>query len=385
MSYSLCSIHYMYTCDDTRKLWLLTHRSQVCSILLSRMYGFLRIARSDASGLDRREFIRCMPPRANPSDILPLTRNQERRPYRYKATQTPQRLLLDQSIQTTMGENDASPPQRMHTEDLQAIIASLQTFFSKENKETSGEVAPPAPPASSSAITFPPPVEPPSRDPANLLPPFTPPHTTNPSYGASSFPLALTFSDIPAATLLAVVTHNLRLGDLYKLDSRLSSYDLDPDDFTVASDGNLQKKKQKALNKDYPTPSSLLVPLDRYFRILTIHLAQSNRLACAAQYFWQYRLHLDICIATYEWVGVKNYHLRFFDHRVEQMRTGIYNSWGETDITLAGQYLYPYTKPAALTRTGKTSPDKPKKAFNPSTPCIKWNVGECPITPCPHK
>ena len=58
MSYSLCSIHYMYTCDDTRKLWLLTHRSQVCSIFLSRMYGFLRIARSDASGLDRREFIR---------------------------------------------------------------------------------------------------------------------------------------------------------------------------------------------------------------------------------------------------------------------------------------------------------------------------------------
>ena len=58
MSYSLCSIHYMYTCDDTRKLWLLTHCLQVCSIFLSCMYGFLRIARSDASGLDRREFIR---------------------------------------------------------------------------------------------------------------------------------------------------------------------------------------------------------------------------------------------------------------------------------------------------------------------------------------
>ncbi|KAJ7125401.1 hypothetical protein C8R44DRAFT_582610, partial [Mycena epipterygia] len=134
------------------------------------------------------------------------------------------------------------------------------------------------------------------------------------------------FPDIESACITAVITHELKASDLYKLDARIK--DSEPS-YSLSATGTFEMNVSR--HKSYKTLNSVLFPLHNYFAILTAHLPARS---ASPVYFYRYLTHLGTLATEYEWAAVFEYHTLFFNRRRGDMLAGLYDGWGTSDIGL---------------------------------------------------
>ncbi|KAF7378022.1 Integrase/recombinase xerD [Mycena sanguinolenta] len=219
---------------------------------------------------------------------------------------------------------------------------------------------------------------PPSNEPPPLVvtpqvaaPRFVPPIAALNSPAGASPSLRALFPDIEPACITAVITHDLKATDLYKLDIRVR--DAEP---TLQFNSSGVMELNVSRHKMYKNLSTVKVPLNVYFGILSSHFSARTN---ATAYFWRYATHLDLLAAEFEWAAVLEYHILFFNRRRTEMLAGSYEGWGQPDSHLLSIHVHPHRKP--VTTTTKAS----KKASTTSTePCRNFNAGKCD-SPCAWK
>ncbi|KAF9258555.1 hypothetical protein L218DRAFT_799353, partial [Marasmius fiardii PR-910] len=138
-----------------------------------------------------------------------------------------------------------------------------------------------------------------------------------------------------ASTLLEVTRHELRPMDLRKLDSKLCNKADDKGTLSTFS-------SQSSTTKDYPSLSSLIHPLNLYFRIL-IYFAfsggQVDLVAVLSMGLMEYIGHLHALNQRYEWSAVLRYHMDYHALRRREMMNGDYSGWGRPDSLLMTDHL----------------------------------------------
>ncbi|KAJ7723587.1 hypothetical protein B0H16DRAFT_1220086, partial [Mycena metata] len=144
------------------------------------------------------------------------------------------------------------------------------------------------------------------------------------------------FPDVEPVCITAVLTHELKAADLYKLDARIK--DLEPT-YSLSATGSFDVNN--TWHKAYKTLNSIIFPLHNYFAILTAHIPGQ---AAAPVYFYWYLTHLTTLAAEYEWAAVLEYHTLFFNRRCGDMLTGSYDNWGLSDLGLLSTHVYPHRK-----------------------------------------
>ncbi|KAJ3779732.1 hypothetical protein GGU10DRAFT_337764 [Lentinula aff. detonsa] len=161
-------------------------------------------------------------------------------------------------------------------------------------------------------------------------PPYTPPLTRNTAAGASSSLLSL-FPEVEAASITAIITHNFRASDLYKLDSRYR--DKTERQILSLKGETLELTTNDSAYRDYKSLNAIAIPLSTYFSILVSHAETSGKIA-----------------SEYEWSAVIAYHMAFFNKRRREMQEGDYSGWGKVDMELrSGHRLCP---PPSQTHAG---------------------------------
>ncbi|CAK5284822.1 unnamed protein product [Mycena citricolor] len=115
------------------------------------------------------------------------------------------------------------------------------------------------------------------------LPPLDSPAGAHPS-------LRSLFPDVEPAVILAVLSHELKAQDLYKLDARVNELDAT---FTLNASGVFERNV--AGHKQYATPATVIHPLHVYFSILAAHLSSGSAVPAdirmsASTYFHHYAL-----------------------------------------------------------------------------------------------
>ncbi|KAJ7753669.1 hypothetical protein DFH07DRAFT_744320 [Mycena maculata] len=205
-------------------------------------------------------------------------------------------------------------------------------------------------------------------------PQFTAPIAPVNSPAGASPSLRSLFPDIEPACITAVITHDLKAADLYKLDTRVK--DSEPT-YSLSSTGTFEMNVSR--HKAYKVLSSILFPLHTYFTILTAHLPART---AATVYFYRYLTHLATLASEYEWATVLEYHTLFVNRRRNDMLAGSYDGWGASDIGLLSSHVYPHRKQISLSPKGAGST---KKSPSPSSePCRNFNAGKCE-SPCAWK
>ncbi|KAJ7892379.1 hypothetical protein B0H13DRAFT_1625621, partial [Mycena leptocephala] len=192
------------------------------------------------------------------------------------------------------------------------------------------------------------------------------------SPAGASLSLRTLFPDVEPACITAVITHDLKASDLYKLDVRVK--DSEPT-YSLSAAGTFEMNMSK--HKAYKNLNSIIFPMHVYFAILTAHFPARS---AATVYFYRYLSHLTTLATDYEWAAVFEYHTLFFNHRRSDMLAGSYDGWATPDIGLLSNYVYPHRKqisPAAKV---------PKKTSSTQStePCRNFNAGKCE-TPCAWK
>ncbi|KAJ7151878.1 hypothetical protein C8R43DRAFT_886460 [Mycena crocata] len=199
---------------------------------------------------------------------------------------------------------------------------------------------------------------------------FTPPLPPRDSPAGASPSLRTLFPDIEPACITAVITHDLKAADLYKLDTRVK--DAEPS-YTLSAAGTFEMNVSK--HKSYKSLNSVLFPLHHYFAILTAHLPHR----CAAPvYFYRYLTYITTLATEYEWAAVLEYHTLFFNRRRGDMQAGQYDGWAVSDIGLLSSYVYPHRK--ALNVVPKATSKRQTQSAG-TEPCRNFNLGKC-VSPC---
>jgi hypothetical protein len=203
-------------------------------------------------------------------------------------------------------------------------------------------------------------------------PTFVAPITVVPAAGASIPPsLRSLFPDIESACITAVITHELKASDIYKLDPRLK----DSESSFILTGAGLQLNDSK--HKSYKNANSIVFPLHTYFAILLEHIPASSSRGIAAYFFW-YLTHIETLATEYEWAAVLEYHILFFNRRRTEMQSGFYTAWSSPDLTLLSTHVYPHRKSAIAVSKA------PSSKRGQSESCRNYNVGKCDKTPCPY-
>jgi hypothetical protein len=202
---------------------------------------------------------------------------------------------------------------------------------------------------------------------------FTAPITPLNSPAGASLSLRSLFPDIEPACITAVITHDLKAADLYKLDTRVK--DAEPT-YSLSSAGTFEMNMSR--HKAYKSLSSILFPLHTYFAILTAHLPARS---AATIYFYQYLTHLSTLASEYEWAAVLEYHTLFFNRWRNDMLAGLYDDWGTSDIGLLSSYVYPHRKQISVTPKGAGAKKPPSSSLEP---CRNFNASKCE-SPCTWK
>ncbi|KAJ7840021.1 hypothetical protein B0H13DRAFT_1910887 [Mycena leptocephala] len=180
--------------------------------------------------------------------------------------------------------------------------------------------------------------------PAVVTSQFTAPIAPLNSPAGASLSLRSLFPDIEQACIMSVITHELKVSDIYKLDTCVK--DSEPT-------YSLCRRAYKNLN-------SVLFPLHNFFAILTAHLPARS---AATVYFSRYLTHLSTLATEYEWATVLEYHTLFFNRQRNDMIEGSYDSWSASDIgllllpALAPPPLRPNTDPHVNTAPVNTPPN----------------------------
>ncbi|OCH94084.1 hypothetical protein OBBRIDRAFT_196247 [Obba rivulosa] len=164
------------------------------------------------------------------------------------------------------------------------------------------------------------------------------------------------FPYIEDDVMAAVLDHTLSGSELYKLDSRrIFEFEWNLVDAAL-EDSTVALGVAPCATDIYKTLDALLVPLNAYFSIITVHglaRGQSPTLPC---YFFRYSSHLVKLVAQYEWFAVLSYHIAFFTRRCREMRAGEYSGWARTDVDLMEEFLVPHQLPHQLnTKTHRKS------------------------------
>ncbi|KAJ3710537.1 hypothetical protein C8R42DRAFT_544841, partial [Lentinula raphanica] len=195
--------------------------------------------------------------------------------------------------------------------------------------------------------------------------------------GASSSLLSL-FPEVEVATITAIITHDFRASNLYKLDSRYR----DKTERQVLSlkGETLELTTNDSSYREYKSLNAIAVPLSTYFSILVCHAEASGKVSRISLDFFKYNAHLIRISSEYEWPAVIAYHMAFFNKRRREMQEGDYSGWGKVDMELRGEHLYGSSR--------LVSPPKSTKRNTPSPSnkdlCRKFDQGTCPSNPCPH-
>ncbi|KAJ7094101.1 hypothetical protein C8R44DRAFT_546441, partial [Mycena epipterygia] len=202
---------------------------------------------------------------------------------------------------------------------------------------------------------------------------FVAPITVVPVAGALPSPtLRSLFPDIESACITAVITHELKASDVYKLDPRLK----DSESSFVLTGAGLQLNDSK--HKNYKNLNSIVFPLHTYFAILLEYVPATSSHGLASYFLW-YLTHIETLATEYEWAAVLEYHILFFNRRRNEMLTGHYTAWSSPDLTLLSTHVYPHRKsiPALSKPTGTA------KRTQSENQCRNFNAGKCDKTPCP--
>ncbi|KAJ6601792.1 hypothetical protein DFH09DRAFT_900325 [Mycena vulgaris] len=202
---------------------------------------------------------------------------------------------------------------------------------------------------------------------------FTPPLAPINSPAGASPSLRSLFPDIEPACITAVITHELKAADLYKLDERVK--DSEPS-YSLSAAGTFEMNVSK--HKAYKNLNSIIFPLNNYFGILTAHLA-ANKIIAPCVYFYRYLTHITALATEYEWPAVFEYHTLFFNRRRGDMITGSYEGWGASDIGLLSSHIYPHRKQIHIASSSK-GPKRPASSGS-AEPCRNYNLGKC-ASPC---
>lgn len=221
---------------------------------------------------------------------------------------------------------------------------------------------------------------PPPDAPTPFNPGFVPPASANPAAGASSSLLSQ-FPQVEAAVLTAIINHEFRASDLYKLDPQ---YRDKADRRVLAINGDtLELQSGEATAKEYRSVNSVIIPLGIYFSILGAAIASQNAATNGAIItgFWAYSNSISQFASEYNWTAVSAYHTDFFTARRREMQSGDYSRWGRIDSDIQSRRLFGHTK-AARPVAPPSSGAKQKKSGNAGY-CMKYNAGQCQTTPCP--
>jgi hypothetical protein len=224
----------------------------------------------------------------------------------------------------------------------------------------------------------PPPMDPPVTVPPQ--PPFTPPATTQ--LGASPSLRSL-FPEIEAAHITAIITHEFRGADLWKLDSRYR--DKEPAFAFNSTTGQFETSNRAA--KDYKSFNSLYIPLVTYFNVLSAHIPPSPARRSVPFVFFHFLTHLQKIAAEYEWAAVLEYTMVFFNRRrMEMLEFGDYSKWAVPDTGLMAEHVFGNKKviaKAGSSPKNSPSPSRTPPASNSATTCQNFNSGKCLGQKCP--
>ncbi|KAJ3793251.1 hypothetical protein GGU11DRAFT_692146 [Lentinula aff. detonsa] len=168
-------------------------------------------------------------------------------------------------------------------------------------------------------------------------PPYTPPLTGNTAAGASSSLLSL-FPEVEAASITAIITHDFRASDLYKLDSRYR--DKTERQILSLKGETLELTTNDSAYRDYKSLNAIAISLSTYFSILVSHAETSGKVSRICMDFFKYNAHLIKIASEYEWSAVIAYHMAFFNKRRREMQEGDYSGWGKVDMELRSEHLY---------------------------------------------
>jgi hypothetical protein len=230
--------------------------------------------------------------------------------------------------------------------------------------DTNGAAPPPMPPP----VTTTPPQA-----------PFTPPATTQ--TGASPSIRSL-FPEIEAAHITAIISHDFRGADLWKLDSRYR--DKEPAFAFNSTMGQFETSNRAA--KDYKSFNSLYIPLVMYFNILSAHIPSTPQRTVPFVFF-HFLTHLQKIATEYEWAAVLEYTMVFFNRRwMEMLEFGDYSKWAVPDPGLMAEHVFGNKKvisKAGSSPKNSVTPSRTPPASNSTTTCQNFNSGKCSGAKCP--
>jgi len=150
------------------------------------------------------------------------------------------------------------------------------------------------------------------------------------------------FHHVEEETLNAIFHHELPAAELYKLDTRriLESqwHLIDLEDSTISF------RSVPSAQEIYRSLDSLLVPLNTYFSILSVHGLAEGQPITLPYYFFRYSSHLVKITSQYEWSAVLLYHFAFFARRCNEMLSGDYSGWAKIDVDLMEEMLIQHRK-----------------------------------------
>jgi hypothetical protein len=187
------------------------------------------------------------------------------------------------------------------------------------------------------------------------------------------------FPDVEAAHINLIITHEFRVSDLYKLDSRYrdkeASYTFN------GATGQFESSNRAA--KDYKSFDALYSPLVRYFQILSAHITPRDRTMTVPFVFFQFLIHLQKIQHDYEWTAVLEYVTIFFNRRrMEMMEHGDYSRWALPDAGLMAEHVFAHKK--AIIKASSSSKGLAPSRNSTPTVCRNWNSGKCTTTgTCP--
>ncbi|KAH9844332.1 uncharacterized protein C8Q71DRAFT_732162 [Rhodofomes roseus] len=164
--------------------------------------------------------------------------------------------------------------------------------------------------------------------------------------GQTARDLLYLFPHVEDDTMSSILNHSLPGGDLYKLDSRRileAQWDLIDASLDDSASPHALRSAPHAVDV-YPTLDALLVPLNAYFSVLTLHGLARGQPTMLPYYFFRYSSHLVKIATQYEWPAVLRYHLAFYVRRCKEMRVGEYAGWGKVEVDLMEQFLVPHQK-----------------------------------------
>ncbi|KAJ3993524.1 hypothetical protein F5050DRAFT_1546638, partial [Lentinula boryana] len=195
--------------------------------------------------------------------------------------------------------------------------------------------------------------------------------------GASSSLLSL-FPKVEAASIMAIITHDFRASNLYKLDSRYR--DKTKCQILSLKGKTLELTTNDSAYREYKSLNAIAIPLSTYFSILVCHAETSGKVSQISTDFFKYNTHLIKIASEYEWSAVIAYHMAFFNKRRREMQEGDYSGWGKVNMELRSDHLYSANRlTSPLKATKRSSPLPPTKL----DPCQKFDQGTCSSTPCP--